>query len=85
MDQLPFSKTVFKNMMKIATQSLFIYDGTLYKQIDGVSMGSPVGPTLANFFMATLEKKILGKENTGRQKAARGVVYGDARWHIVKS
>ena len=30
----------------------------LYKQIDGVTMGSPLGPTLANFFRGCLEEKI---------------------------
>ena len=27
-----------------------IFDGTLYKQIDGVAMGFPFGPILANAF-----------------------------------
>ena len=47
-----FSKTVFKNMMKIATQGYFLHKNILYQQIDGVIMGSPLGPTLANFFLA---------------------------------
>ena len=33
----------------------------LYKQIDGVTMGSPLGPTLASFFLGQLEEKILGQ------------------------
>ena len=53
----PFSKTVFKNMMKTATQGYFLFDNILYQQIDGVIMGSPLGPTLANFFMADKERK----------------------------
>ena len=28
----------------------------MYKQIDGVAMGSPLGPTLANFFLGHFEK-----------------------------
>ena len=43
----PFSITVFKNMMKLATGGFFINGGKLYTQIDGVAMGSPLGPTLA--------------------------------------
>ena len=31
------------------------YNGTLYMQIDGVSMGSPLGPTFANFYMCHIE------------------------------
>ena len=37
----------------------FIFDGELYDQIDGVAMGSPLGPTLANIFMCALEKRYL--------------------------
>ena len=35
-----------------------MYNDKLYKQIDGVTMGSPLGPTLANFFLGCLEEKI---------------------------
>ena len=31
--------------------SLFVFYGTYYEQIDGVAMGSPLGPCLANIFM----------------------------------
>ena len=35
-------KTDFKELLSLATKdSHFIFDGTLYKQIDGVAMGSP--------------------------------------------
>ena len=60
----PFSKTVFKNMMKIATQGYFLFSDSLYQQIDGVIMGSPLGPTLANFFLANLENKLLSIESS---------------------
>ena len=30
-----------------------------YEQHDGVSMGSPLGPTIANFFLAHMENKLL--------------------------
>ena len=51
----PFTKTVFKNMLKTATQGFFLFNDVLYQQIDGVIMGSPLGPTLANFFLADQE------------------------------
>ena len=31
-------------------------DGRIFKQIDGVAMGSPLGPTFANFYMGYLEE-----------------------------
>ena len=36
-----------------------VFNGQLYDQIDGVAMGSPLGPTLANIFMSVLEKGYL--------------------------
>ena len=33
-------------------------NGSLYQQIDGVSMGSPLGPNIANFYMAYVEYKL---------------------------
>ena len=57
----PFTKLVFKNMLKLATGGFFMYNGKLYTQIDGVTMGSPLGPTLANFFLAHLESKLFLK------------------------
>ena len=36
--------------------TLFIFDGEYYNQIDGGAMGSPLGPQLANAFMSFHEK-----------------------------
>ena len=36
-------------------QSFFIFDGKFYEQCDGVAMGSPLGPALANVFMYHFE------------------------------
>ena len=38
---------------------IFSLNGKLYKQIDGVSMGSPIGPTLANIIMTEFEDIII--------------------------
>ena len=38
-------------------------DGKLYIQKDGMSMGSPLGPTFANFYMADVENKVLNMPN----------------------
>ena len=41
--------------------SFFIFDGKFYEQCDGVAMGSPLGPTLANVFMCHFENIWLEK------------------------
>ena len=33
-----------------AEEAFFLFNGELYQQVDGVAMGSPLGPTLANIF-----------------------------------
>ena len=54
------SKTEFKELLSVATKdSHFIFDDTLYEQINGVAMGSPLGPTLANTFLVYHEKNWL--------------------------
>ena len=51
------SKGELYYLLKLATsKSSFIFDNILYKQIDGVAMGSPLGPTLANAFFCHYEK-----------------------------
>ena len=40
---------------------LFIFDGEYYTQIDGVTMGSPLGPTLVNAFLCHFETKWLSE------------------------
>ena len=36
-----------------------MHKNKLYQQYDGVSVGSPLGPTIANFFLANMENKLL--------------------------
>ena len=54
-----------RDLMKIATQqSHFQFLGKFYDQIDGVAMGSPLGPTLVNEFMNHLEEKFVDQVKT---------------------
>ena len=54
------SKIEFKELLSIAIkESYFIFNGRLYKYVDGVAMGSPLGPTLANAFLVHFEKNCL--------------------------
>ena len=46
-----FNKKQFKTLLELATTtSTFLFNNKLYEQVDGVAMGSPCGPTLANIF-----------------------------------
>ena len=54
------SRSEFKELLTIATtESFILFDGEYYQQIDGVAMGSPLGPTLANVFLGYHESKWL--------------------------
>ena len=51
------SKIKFKELLSLATKESYrIFNGNHCKQIDEVTMGSPLGPTLANAFLVQFEK-----------------------------
>ena len=53
-------KDVFRNLLNVATkESFFKFNNKFYKQINGMAMGSPLGPSLANIFMCSFENKWL--------------------------
>ena len=46
-----------KELLYLCTKSVhFSFDNNIYIESDGVAMGSPLGPTLANIFMVELER-----------------------------
>ena len=52
-----FKNAELKKLLCLATkESYFIFTGLLYKQIDGLAMGSPLGTSLANPFLSYHEK-----------------------------
>ena len=52
-DILNFSKLQLHKLLSLAaTDCFFIFNENVYKQKDGVAMGNPLGPTLANAFLA---------------------------------
>ena len=58
-------RVVLRKLLEFATKkSHFLFDGKYYDQIDGVAMGSPLGPVLANIFMGNFEEKWLTNAKT---------------------
>ena len=54
---IKLNKSELRSLFITATaQTHFIFNGSCYDQIDGVAMGSPLAPVLANLFMGHHEK-----------------------------
>jgi len=52
--------STMKSLLLICTtETPFEFCGETFVQVDGVSMGSPLGPTFADFYMAQLENRLL--------------------------
>ena len=50
-------KIEFKELLSVTTkESYCTFNGKLYKQVDGVAMGLPLGPTIANVFLVQFQK-----------------------------
>ena len=54
--------TLIKLFTITTKDQLFQFNGDLYKQVDGVAMGSPLGPLTAHTFTCSIEEK-LAREN----------------------
>ena len=73
----PFPEEVFIELMKTATRSVeFSFNNEMYQQKDGVAMGSPLGPALANIFVGFYEERLFDCD----QKP--GVYFGMWMTHI---
>ena len=58
------SKLLFKRLpCNVTKNTVFSFNGHLYKQIDGCGMGNPLSPVLANIFMAKLESDVVQPYN----------------------
>jgi len=56
---LHFEDDVLALFKHVLTSPYFCFDGRFYEQTDGVAMGSPLSPVIANFFMDNFEKKAI--------------------------
>ena len=50
------SSLIIKLFMFATSQTYFMLNGNLYHQIDGVAVGSPLAPILANLFLQAFTK-----------------------------
>ena len=71
-----FTKPELKQQLCLATKEsylylmvYFIFNGLLYKHTNGVAMGSPLGPSLANAFLSYHEKNWLNNFPQGFKPA----------------
>ena len=54
-----FSEDIIKLFRHCLTSSFFIFNNEYYKQVDGVAMGNPLSPSIANYYMEFFENKAL--------------------------
>ena len=55
----PIPIEYLKELILLCTENIrFEFEGTSYRQVDGVAMGSPLGPTLADVFLAMIERQV---------------------------
>ena len=51
------SKKEFRQLLSLAVKdSVFIFDKKIFKQVEGLAMGSPLAPVMANIFLCHFEK-----------------------------
>ena len=59
--EFPISKDNLRELFTFAaSQTHFLFNGLFYDQCDGVAMGSPLAPILANLFMGYHEEQWIG-------------------------
>ena len=61
-------KELKKLFLLCTSQTHFIFNSKFYNQIDGVAMGSPLAPVLANIFMVFHDSKWLDEYNPNKPK-----------------
>ena len=60
--EISLTKKKFTKLLRLATSSVeFSPNSQMYKQLDGVAIGSPLGPELVNIFAGSREALLLGK------------------------
>ena len=71
-----------KELLELCTKRLhFSFNGEIFQQTDGVAMGSPLGPVIANIFMSELENELVPTLNDKMHVWLR---YVDDTFTIIK-
>ena len=75
-------KAELKELLEMCTKEMhFTIEGKVYQQTDGVCMGSPLGPVLANVLMVHLEETIAPRLQDAMPEWRR---YVDDTFTVVK-
>ena len=70
----PIPQDDLRELLKICTQETpFLFKNQHYIQCDGVSMGSPLGPTFADFYMSHLENLLLSQDRISNPVKTSGL------------
>ena len=56
-----FTEDILALFKFVLTSTYFCFDGQYFERTDGVAMGSPLSPVIANFFMQDFEEKALNQ------------------------
>lgn len=58
-DLCPLPPDLLRDLLLLCVTNVqFLFNGQFYRQVDGVAMGSPLGPLFANIFMGSIEKRL---------------------------
>ncbi|XP_071440817.1 uncharacterized protein [Hetaerina americana] len=57
--QARFDEKTVDLFRHVLTSTYFLYNGKFYEQVEGVPMGSPLSPAIANFYMEDFEERAL--------------------------
>ena len=69
-----FTKSEMKKVLTLCTKNVhFWFNNQIYIQIDGLAMGSPLGPVIANIFIVELETNLVPRLEDHVQKCRRFV------------